>query len=152
MGVQLAEVQGRGAVGAVWRGWGYLDILRAFWYVVSSTLVKKIFQIFDQKEDFLSITANRTEIRGTQRPANAKKRQTAHETAFERYQNRNPQHTAPPPPRSVRMVSHRSPFSRSVHINIILHYALTHLFIHCTAQVISSTNVKQTLSISRILE
>ena len=78
----MAENQGEGgAVGAAWRGLGYHDISRAFWYLASSTLVKKMFQIFDQKEDFSPKTANHTESRGTLRPANSKKLQTALETA-----------------------------------------------------------------------
>ena len=48
--------------GAVWRGWAFLTMLRAFLYVVSSTLGKRAFRKFDQKEEFSSKTANRIEI------------------------------------------------------------------------------------------
>ena len=53
-----------------------------FLCVVSSTLCKRAFRKFDQKEEFSSKTANCIEIWGKPQPENVMKLQTAHQTAF----------------------------------------------------------------------
>ena len=58
-------------------------MLSAFLYVVSSTLGKRTFRKCDQKEDCIEIWVN-------PRPENVLKLQTAHKTAFQRYQTCKP--------------------------------------------------------------